>query len=198
MVRFMCQNFICQDGGDTVDQRRAEKAVTALFKTEDKTPFKTFFSETDSGTSSDSTTHEIARDGESDTDEERLYIEIKEEAFRTGQTESEVNNKRKERRRERNKRSAKAYRKRRREHKSEVDETLNELMEKNCLLRQKIEKIEEEKTIVLGMLKTKIKIPWPFPIWMGSHPTGMWSTVDGSMSTQIGMNSVVQEVTVAS
>lgn len=90
MVRLMCQNFICQDGGDTVDQKRAEKAVTALLKTEDKTTFQTFFSETDSGTSSDSTTHEVARDGESDTDEERLIIEIKEEAIRTGQTESEV------------------------------------------------------------------------------------------------------------
>ncbi|XP_076089194.1 uncharacterized protein LOC143059558 isoform X2 [Mytilus galloprovincialis] len=198
MVRLMCQNFICQDGGDTVDQKRAEKAVTALFKTEDKTTFQTFFSETDSGTSSDSTTHEVARDGESDTDEERLIIEIKEEAIRTGQTESEVNNQRKDRRRERNKRSAKAYRKRRREHKSTVDETLTELMEKNCLLRQQVEKIEEEKNIVLGMLKTKIKIPWPYPIWMGPYPSGMLSTMDGSMSTQIGMNSVVQEVTMAS
>ncbi|VDI50599.1 Hypothetical predicted protein [Mytilus galloprovincialis] len=184
MVRLMCQNFICQDGGDTVDQKRAEKAVTALLKTEDKTTFQTFFSETDSGTSSDSTTHEVARDGESDTDEERLIIEIKEEAIRTGQTESEVNNQRKDRRRERNKRSAKAYRKRRREHKSTVDE--------------QVEKIEEEKNIVLGMLKTKIKIPWPYPIWMGPYPSGMSSTMDGSMSTQIGMNSVVQEVTVAS
>lgn len=184
--------------------------MSALFKPEEEKTmtFGTYFSETensnDSTTTLEMTSGSVSEDVDTDTDSEHLFIDVSDHSNSNGNNNQNHNNgqvhvveKRKQRRRERNRRSAQAYRKRRRQQTQKVDETLDDLLQKNQLLRQKMNTLEDEKTFIIDILKKKIKIPWPYPVMM-PYPTGMWSTQDVAMSTPIYMDSVVPEVTVAS
>lgn len=104
---------------------------------------------------------------------------------------------RKEKRRERNKRSAQAYRQRRRQERSKVDQVLHDLLDRNSILRQQVNRLEAEKNTTLELLKSKIKIAWPYPVWIHHRP-GMMPEPSAVMTTPIAMDSSVQEVTVAS
>lgn len=211
MVRLLCQNCprSCCDGGEKVDQIRAEMAVSALYKSETKMTFGTFISVSESSNDSLTTMEVASEEFDTDSDSDNLCIVTNEDGSDSNNNNDQNNNgqnnpgqfqvveKRKQRRRERNRRSAQAYRQRRRQQTQKVDETLHDLMEKNHSLRQNINKLEEEKTFILDILKTKIKIPWPYPVFK-PYPNGFWPNQGVTMSTPMGMDSGVHEVTVAS
>jgi len=81
MVRLVCQNCprSCCDEGEKVDQIRAEKAVSALFKPEEEKTmtFGTYFSETENSNDSTATLEmtSVSEEVDTDTDGEHLYID---------------------------------------------------------------------------------------------------------------------------
>lgn len=98
MVRLVFQNCprSCCDEGEKVDQIRAEKAVSALFKPEEEKTmtFGTFFSETENSNDS-STTFEmtsVSEEVDTDTDGEHLYIDVSDHSNSSGNNNQNHNN----------------------------------------------------------------------------------------------------------
>lgn len=76
-------------------------------------------------------------------------------------------------------------------------QVLHDLLDRNSILRQQVNRLEAEKNTTLELLKSKIKIAWPYPVWIHHRP-GMMPEPSAVMTTPIAMDSSVQEVTVAS
>lgn len=169
MVRVLCQN---QAGGccrgqpedltptefsegvncDVIDAAMANRAAGALNAHNEDSNFSTDFNST--GTSSDSGSF-------SDTDslciaEADPNVNLK-----------EVIEMKRQRRRERNKVSAQNYRQRRRAQNSSQNQILADLEKRHHELLEMVRNLEEQKSIIEGLIKKKAKIPWPW----GYHPT---------------------------
>ncbi|OWF50322.1 cyclic AMP-dependent transcription factor ATF-4-like [Mizuhopecten yessoensis] len=194
---------VCSGPREVIDRERAEMAVKAVTQLDGDTNFNYNYNNyiSSASFSPDASSQSSFCDSESDNGS----LVISEEA--AGPVDSVVvskEEKRKARRRERNKKSAQAYRQRRRQHSGSQVKTLQTLEDKNQVLLQKVQRLEEEKRFIEELLKNKIKIPWHVqwalpPTWQHPTTTTPHPTTTGMMAAAMGAPmSMGSEVTCAS
>ncbi|KAK3093035.1 hypothetical protein FSP39_010334 [Pinctada imbricata] len=175
MVRVLCQSPVsgsCSVSGvqgnqvsiveGVIDRKAAMDAVQAMQGGDDSNFSADFNFSNFSGSNSESGSSTYSSDSD-----EQSKLTIDEDKCLDNYDPQEKVEKRRARRRERNKICAQAYRQRRRQQDASQKESLEDLLKRNKELLKQVKDLEEQKSIIEGLILKKAKIPWHWPY----HPT---------------------------